>query len=83
MFLCFIFVSRIRVRRMPSEDAPANITGEHIVKMVEQRISTPVKDVSYKTFRSSTCYISTSTPYTATNQSKDVIYSNKRAPEVA
>ena len=52
-----------------------------IVTMVEQHIGTPVKDVSYKDV--SFIDIVYEYKYAATKESKNVIYSIKRAPETA
>ncbi|KAJ5211179.1 NmrA-like family protein [Penicillium cf. griseofulvum] len=52
-----------------------------IVPIVEQYIDTPVKDVSYKEV--SLIDIVYEYKYTATKESKNIIYSIKRAPETA
>ncbi|CAI7619464.1 unnamed protein product [Penicillium pancosmium] len=60
---------------------PEDITGMQIVAMVEQHIGTPVNDVSYKDV--SFIDMVYEYKYTATKESKNVIYSIKRAPETA
>ncbi|KAJ5472301.1 hypothetical protein N7530_006302 [Penicillium desertorum] len=62
-------------------NGPVDITGKQIVDMVEQQIGTPVKDVSYKDV--SFIDMMYEYQYAATKQSKNVIYSIKRAPETA
>ncbi|KAL4862772.1 hypothetical protein BDV12DRAFT_178374 [Aspergillus spectabilis] len=62
-------------------NGPEDITGKQIVDMVEQYIGAPVKDVSYKDV--SFIDMLYENQYAATKQSKNVIYSIKRAPETA
>ncbi|GFF22593.1 hypothetical protein IFM61606_08557.1, partial [Aspergillus udagawae] len=58
-----------------------DITGSQIVDMIEQRIGTKVKDVSYKDMS----FIDTiyEHKFAATQQSKNIILSIKHAPETA
>lgn len=58
-----------------------DITRKQVVDMVEQLISAPVKDNSYKDV--SFIDIVHEYQYAVTKQSKNVIYSIKRAPEIA
>ncbi|GAQ12114.1 hypothetical protein ALT_9435 [Aspergillus lentulus] len=62
-------------------NGPEDITGKQIVNMVEKNIGVPVKDVIYK----DVSFIDTlyEYQYAATKESKNVIYSIKRAPETA
>lgn len=62
-------------------NGPEDITGKQIVDMVEKNIGVPVKDVIYK----DVSFIDTlyEYQYAATKESKNVIYSIKRAPETA
>lgn len=62
-------------------NGPEDITGMQIVAMVEQHIGTPVKDVRYKDLS----FVDTlyEDNYAATKQSKNVIYSSKRAIDTA
>ncbi|RAL03380.1 NmrA-like family protein [Aspergillus ibericus CBS 121593] len=62
-------------------NGPEDINGKQIVDMVEQYIGAPVKDVSYKDV--SFIDMLYEDQYAATKQSKNVIYSIKRAPETA
>lgn len=62
-------------------NGPEDITGMQIVAMVEQHIGTPVEDVSYKDL--SFIDMVYEHKYAATWQSKNVIYSTKRAAETA
>ncbi|KAJ6008890.1 hypothetical protein N7499_001063 [Penicillium canescens] len=62
-------------------NGPEDITGKQIVHMIEQHIGTPVKDVSYKDV--SFVDMLYEYQYAATKQSKNIIYSNKRALETA
>ncbi|KAJ5816558.1 hypothetical protein N7447_008791 [Penicillium robsamsonii] len=62
-------------------NGPEDITGKKIVGMVEQHIGTPVRDVIYKDV--SFVDMLYEYQYAATKQSKNLIYSNKRAPESA
>ncbi|KAJ5900390.1 uncharacterized protein N7473_004460 [Penicillium subrubescens] len=62
-------------------NGPEDITGMQIVAMVEQHIGTPVKDVSYKDV--SFIDMVYEYKYAATKESKNVIYSIKRAPEAS
>jgi uncharacterized protein YbjT (DUF2867 family) len=62
-------------------NGPEDINGMQIVAMVEQHIGTPVKDVSYKDI--SFIDMVYEYKYAATKESKNVIYSIKRAPETA
>jgi uncharacterized protein YbjT (DUF2867 family) len=62
-------------------NGPVDITGKEIVDMIEQRIGTPVKDVSYKD--ASFIDMLYEYQYAATKQSKNVIYSIKWAIETA
>ncbi|KAL6236511.1 hypothetical protein BDW75DRAFT_229435 [Aspergillus navahoensis] len=62
-------------------NGPEDITGKQVVDMIEQRISAPVKDVSYKDV--SFVDMMYEHQYAATKQSKNVIYSSKRALETA
>lgn len=62
-------------------NGPEDVTGRQIVDMVEQHIGAAVKDVSYKDMS----FIDSlyEYQYAATKQSKNVIYSIKRALETA
>ncbi|KAF7183271.1 hypothetical protein CNMCM7691_003184 [Aspergillus felis] len=62
-------------------NGPEDITGKQIVNMIEKNIGAPVKNVSYK----DVSFITTlyEYRYAATKESKNVIYSIKRAPETA
>ncbi|GFF79617.1 hypothetical protein IFM60648_05517 [Aspergillus lentulus] len=62
-------------------NGPEDITGKQIVNMVEKNIGVPVKDVIYK----DVSFIDTlyENQYAASKESKNVIYSIKRAPETA
>ncbi|GFF96427.1 hypothetical protein IFM53868_08535 [Aspergillus udagawae] len=62
-------------------NGPEDITGSQIVDMIEQRIGTKVKDVSYKDMS----FIDTiyEHKFAATQQSKNIILSIKHAPETA
>jgi uncharacterized protein YbjT (DUF2867 family) len=62
-------------------NGPEDINGKQIVDLVEQHIDAPVKDVSYK----DVSFIDMLYEHqsAATKQSKNVIYSIKRAPETA
>ncbi|GFG10584.1 putative NmrA-like family protein [Aspergillus udagawae] len=62
-------------------NGPDDITGMQIVSMVEQHIGMPVKDVSYKDL--SFIDMVYEDKYAETKQSKNVIYSTKRAAETA
>ena len=62
-------------------NGPVDITGKQIVDMIEQHIGTPIKDVRYKDL--SLIDMLYEYQYAATKQSKNVIYSIKRAPETA
>ncbi|CEJ62809.1 Putative NmrA-like family protein [Penicillium brasilianum] len=62
-------------------NGPEDINGMQIVAKVEQHISTPVKDVSYMGV--SFIDMMYEYKYAATKESKNVIYSIKRAPETA
>ena len=62
-------------------NGPEDITGKQIVDMIEQHIGVPVKDVSYKDV--SFIDILYEYQYVTTKQSKNVIFSIKRAPETA
>ncbi|KOS46196.1 hypothetical protein ACN38_g2881 [Penicillium nordicum] len=62
-------------------NGPVDVTGKQIVDMVEQHIGTPVKDISYEDV--SFIDMLYEYQYAATKQSKNVIYSIKRAPETA
>jgi uncharacterized protein YbjT (DUF2867 family) len=62
-------------------NGPVDITGKQVVDMIEQHIGKPVKDVSYKDV--SFIDMLYEYQYAATKQSKNVIYSIKRAPETA
>ncbi|KAJ6022768.1 hypothetical protein N7499_008085 [Penicillium canescens] len=62
-------------------NGPVDITGKQVVDMIEQHIGTPIKDVSYKDV--SFIDMLYEYQYAATKQSKNVIYSIKRAPETA
>jgi uncharacterized protein YbjT (DUF2867 family) len=62
-------------------NGPEDITGKQIVNMIEQNIGAPVKDVSYKDV--SFIDMVYQYQYAPTKQSKNVIYSIKRAPETA
>lgn len=62
-------------------NGPEDITGKQIVDMIEQHIGAPIKDVSYKDV--SFIDMLYKYQYAATRQSKNVIYSIKRAPETA
>jgi uncharacterized protein YbjT (DUF2867 family) len=58
-------------------NGPKDINGKQIVDMVERQIGAPVKDVSYE----DVSFIDTLYEYQYAAQSKNVIYSIKRAPE--
>ncbi|GIC87800.1 NmrA-like family protein [Aspergillus udagawae] len=62
-------------------NGPEDITGSQIVDIIEQRIGTKVKDVSYKDMS----FIDTiyEHKFAATQQSKNIILSIKHAPETA
>ncbi|KAL4906666.1 hypothetical protein BDW74DRAFT_150928 [Aspergillus multicolor] len=62
-------------------NGPEDINGKQIVDLVEQYIGAPAQDVRYK----DVSFIDTfyEYQYAATKQSKNVIYSIKRAPETA
>ncbi|PKX93483.1 NmrA-like family protein [Aspergillus novofumigatus IBT 16806] len=62
-------------------NGPEDITGKQIVNMIEKNIGVPVKDVTYK----DVSFIDSlyEYQYAATKESKNVIYSIKRAPETA
>ncbi|GFF79467.1 hypothetical protein IFM47457_04923 [Aspergillus lentulus] len=62
-------------------NGPEDITGKQIVNMVEKNIGVPVKDVIYK----DVSFIDTlyENQYAASKESKNIIYSIKRAPETA
>ncbi|KAJ5667256.1 NmrA-like family protein [Penicillium longicatenatum] len=62
-------------------NGPEDITGKQIVNMIEQHIGAPVKDVRYQDV--SFIDMLYEYQYAATKQSKNVIYSIKRAPETA
>lgn len=62
-------------------NGPEDITGKQIVSMIEKHIGAPVKDISYKDV--SFIDMLYEHQYAATKQSKNVIYSIKRAPETA
>ncbi|KAJ5588353.1 hypothetical protein N7537_011031 [Penicillium hordei] len=62
-------------------NGPEDITGMQIVAMVEQHIGTPIKNVSYKDV--SFIDMLYEYQYAATKQSKNVIYSIKRAAETS
>ena len=62
-------------------NGPEDITGKQIVEMIEQQIGVPVKDVSYKDV--SFINMLYQNQYAATKQSKNLIYTMKRAPETA
>lgn len=62
-------------------NGPADITGKQIVDMIEQHIGAPVKDVSYKDV--SFIDMLYEHQYAPAKQSKNVIYTIKRAPETA
>lgn len=62
-------------------NGPEDINGKQIVDMVEQQIGTPVKNVSYKDV--SFIDMVYENQYAATKQSKNVIYSMKRAFDTA
>jgi uncharacterized protein YbjT (DUF2867 family) len=62
-------------------NGPEDITGKQIVNMIEKNIGVPVKDVTYKDIS----FIDTlyEYQYAATKESKNVIYSIRRALETA
>jgi uncharacterized protein YbjT (DUF2867 family) len=62
-------------------NGPEDITGKQIVEMIEQHVCVPVKNVSYKDV--SFINMLYEYQYAAAQQSKNVIYSIKRAPETA
>lgn len=62
-------------------NGPEDITGRQIVGMIERHIGAPVKDVSYEDV--SFIDMLYEHQYAAIKQSKNVIYSIKRAPETA
>lgn len=62
-------------------NGPEDINGKQIVNMIEQLIGAPVKEISYKDF--SFINMLYEHRYAATKQSKNVIYSVKRAAETA
>jgi uncharacterized protein YbjT (DUF2867 family) len=62
-------------------NGPEDITGKQIVDMVEKHIGAPVKDVSYRDV--SFIDMLYEYQYSRTKQSKNVIYSIKRALETA
>ena len=62
-------------------NGPEDISGKQVVDMIEQHIDAPVKDIIYKDV--SFIDMMYEYQYAATNQSKQVIYSIKRAPETA
>ena len=62
-------------------NGPKNITGKHIVDMVEQYIGTQVKGVSYEDM--SFVGLLYEHNHAATHQSKNVIFSIKHALETA
>ncbi|KAL6229744.1 hypothetical protein BDW75DRAFT_224526 [Aspergillus navahoensis] len=62
-------------------NGPEDITGKRVVDMIEQHIGAPVKDVSYKDV--SFIDMLYESEYAVTKQSKNIIYSIKRAPETA
>jgi uncharacterized protein YbjT (DUF2867 family) len=58
-------------------NGPEDVTGEQVVKMIEDRIGTPVANVVYKDLS----FVDQMAA--ATNESKNVVLSIKRAPETA
>ncbi|KAL2808028.1 NmrA-like family protein [Aspergillus granulosus] len=62
-------------------NGPEDINGKQIVDMIEQNIGASVKNVSYKDV--SLIDMLYESQYAATKQSKNVIYSSKRALETA
>ncbi|RAO68324.1 uncharacterized protein BHQ10_004336 [Talaromyces amestolkiae] len=62
-------------------NGPEDTTGKQIVQMIQQYIDAPVKDVIYKDV--SFIDMIYEHQFAATKQSKQVIYSVKRAPETA
>ena len=62
-------------------NGPEDITGKQIVDMIEQHIGVPVTDVNYKDVSFTDMLYEYQ--YAATKQSKNVVYSIKRALETA